>query len=76
HAQRVLNRLLAVQDPSARRLTGPLDEQRHEKVPAKRLRPGDIIEVHADEVIPADARLLHASDVEVDESMLTGESLP
>ncbi|VAZ72542.1 putative cation-transporting ATPase I [Mycobacterium persicum] len=76
HAQRILNRLLAVQDPSARRLTGPLDEQRHEKVPAKRLRPGDIIEVHADEVIPADARLLHASDVEVDESMLTGESLP
>lgn len=76
HAQRILNRLLAVQDPSARRLTGPLDEQRHEKVPAKRLRPGDIIEVHADEVVPADARLLHASDVEVDESMLTGESLP
>ena len=45
-------------------------------MPATRLRPGDIIEVHADEVIPADARLLHASNVEVDESTLTGESLP
>ena len=60
HAERTLNRLLAVQDPPARRRVGPLDEQRREKVPTKRLRPGDIIEVHADEVIPADARLLHA----------------
>ena len=58
HAERILRRLLAVQDPLARRRVGPLDEQRHEKVAAKRLRPGDIIEVHADEVIPADARLI------------------
>ncbi len=76
HAERILNRLLAVQEPPARRRVGSLDGQRNEKVPAKRLRPGDIIEVHADEVIPADARLLHASNVEVDESTLTGESLP
>ncbi len=76
HAERTLNRLLAVQEPPARRRVGSLDGQRNEKVPAKRLRPGDIIEVHADEVIPADARLLHASNVEVDESTLTGESLP
>ncbi|KAA1248430.1 cation-translocating P-type ATPase [Mycobacterium simiae] len=76
HAERVLNRLLAVQDPAARRRLGPLDERRREKVPAAQLRPGDIIEVHADEVVPADARLLDASNVEVDESTLTGESLP
>jgi cation-transporting P-type ATPase I len=76
HAERILNRLLAVQEPPARRRVGPLDKGRREKVPAVRLRPGDIIEVHADEVIPADARLLHASNVEVDESTLTGESLP
>lgn len=76
HAESTLNRLLAVQDPPARRRVGPLDAQRREKVPTKRLRLGDIIEVHADEVVPADARLLHASNVEVDESTLTGESLP
>ncbi|WP_082968928.1 cation-translocating P-type ATPase [Mycobacterium sp. E2699] len=76
HAERTLNRLLAVQDPPARRRVGPLDAHRREKVPTKRLRPGDIIEVHADEVVPADARLLHALNVEVDESTLTGESLP
>ena len=76
HAERILNRLLAVQEPPARRRVGSLDGRRNEKVPAMRLRPGDIIEVHSDEVIPADARLLHASNVEVDESTLTGESLP
>nr|WP_249267218.1 cation-translocating P-type ATPase [Mycobacterium malmoense] len=76
HAERTLNRLLAVQDPPARRRVGALEAQRREKVPTKRLRLGDIIEVHADEVVPADARLLHASNVEVDESTLTGESLP
>ena len=76
HAERVLNRLLAVQDPPARRRVGALEAQRREKVPTKRLRLGDIIEVHADEVVPADARLLHALNVDVDESTLTGESLP
>ena len=76
HAERILNRLLAVQEPPARRRVGSLDAQRNQKVPAKWLRPGDIIEVHADEVVPADARLLHALNVEVDESTLTGESLP
>jgi cation-transporting P-type ATPase I len=76
HAERVLRRLLAVQDPAARRRVGPLDERRDEEVPAKRLRPGDIIDIRAGEVIPADARLLEASNVEVDESALTGESLP
>ncbi|OBB91577.1 cation-translocating P-type ATPase [Mycobacterium sp. 852002-30065_SCH5024008] len=76
HAESTLNRLLAVQDPPARRRVGALDAHRREKVPTKRLRLGDIIEVHVDEVVPADARLLHASNVEVDESTLTGESLP
>nr|WP_313777609.1 cation-translocating P-type ATPase [Mycobacterium sp.] len=76
HAERILHRLLAVQDPLARRRVGPLEAQRHEKVAATRLRPGDIIEIHTGEVIPADARLLEASNIEVDESTLTGESLP
>ncbi len=80
HAESILNRLLAVQEPPARRRIGPLEgpkeAQRREKVPTQRLRPGDIIEVHADEVVPADARLLRALNVEADESTLTGESLP
>jgi cation-transporting P-type ATPase I len=45
-------------------------------VPARALRPGDVIALRASEVVPADARLLSAGDLEVDESTLTGESLP
>lgn len=76
HAERVLRRLLAVQDPLARRRVGDLSDNRSENVGAKTLRPGDLIEVHAGEVVPADGRLIKAADLEVDESTLTGESLP
>jgi cation-transporting ATPase I len=76
HAERVLRRLLAVQEPAARRHVGELDTGDQEEVEASRLRPGDIIEVRAGEVIPADGRLIAAFNVEVDESALTGESLP
>ncbi|MGV0834423.1 cation-translocating P-type ATPase [Mycolicibacterium thermoresistibile] len=76
HAERVLRRLSAVQEPLARRRLGPLGDGRHERVPATRLRIGDVIELHANEVVPADARLIETSNVEVDESTLTGESLP
>jgi len=76
HAERILRRLLAVQDPLARRRVGDLDAHHSEHIAAKELRQGDIIEVRAGEVVPADARLIEAFDVEVDESTLTGESLP
>ncbi|RAV10063.1 cation-translocating P-type ATPase [Mycolicibacterium sp. GF69] len=71
-AERLLNRLLAVQVPPARLVTA----DGHETVDAMRLQPGDLIEVRPGEVIPADARIVEATDVEVDESSLTGESLP
>ncbi|MBF6357150.1 HAD-IC family P-type ATPase [Nocardia higoensis] len=72
-AEQVLKRLLAVQDPPARRITGP---GRYLDVAAAGLRPGDVIEIRPGEVAPVDGRLLEAPGVEVDESSLTGESLP
>lgn len=38
------------------------------------LAPGDVIELHAGDAVPADSRLLEAQGIEVDESSLTGES--
>ena len=44
-------------------------------VPAERLVPGDVVLLDAGDVITADLRLVEASNLEVDESTLTGESV-
>jgi Mg2+-importing ATPase len=38
--------------------------------------PGDVIRLSAGDLVPADARLLEAKDLHVQESALTGESMP
>ncbi len=43
---------------------------------ARELVPGDVIRVRLGDVVPADARLLEGDPIEVDQSALTGESLP
>jgi Ca2+-transporting ATPase len=50
---------------------------RHEKeLAASQLVPGDVVYLAAGMRVPADLRLIHELDLRVDESMLTGESLP
>lgn len=44
--------------------------------PARELVPGDVIRLRLGDVVPADARLLDGDPIEVDQSALTGESLP
>jgi H+-transporting ATPase len=44
--------------------------------PARELVPGDVIRLRLGDIIPADARLLAGDEVAVDQSALTGESLP
>lgn len=46
------------------------------KVPSSLLVPGDILILQAGDRIPADARLLEAQSLKIDESSLTGESVP
>jgi len=43
---------------------------------ARDLVPGDVIRVRLGDIVPADARLLEGDAIEVDQSALTGESLP
>jgi H+-transporting ATPase len=45
-------------------------------IPARELVPGDIIRIRLGDIVPADARLLDGDPVLVDQSALTGESLP
>jgi H+-transporting ATPase len=44
--------------------------------PARELVPGDVVRMRLGDIVPADARLLDGDPVEVDQSALTGESLP
>ncbi len=46
------------------------------QISREELVDGDLVEMVAGEVVPADCRILTASGCEVDESLLTGESLP
>ena len=51
-------------------------DERWTSVAARELVPGDVIRVRLGDIVPADARLLAGDPVEVDQSALTGESLP
>ncbi|MFH9675042.1 HAD-IC family P-type ATPase [Streptomyces sp. NPDC017405] len=77
-AERALSGLVAEQKQKARLVPAgaeaPAGDAR--TVEAGRLRPGHVIQLKADDVVPADARLLWQQGLEVDESALTGESLP
>ncbi len=49
---------------------------RTERVDARRLVPGDVVELDLGKVVPADLRLFKVEDMEIDESVITGESDP
>ncbi len=44
--------------------------------PSRDLVPGDVIRLRLGDIVPADARLFDGDEIEVDQSALTGESLP
>ncbi len=46
------------------------------RLPAQGLVPGDVVLFEGGDIVTADIRILTASRIEVDESMLTGESVP
>ena len=71
-AEKALDALKKMSTPHAR----VLRDGEEKIVDTKELVPGDIIRLEAGDFVPADARLLRASNLKVEEAALTGESLP
>jgi Mg2+-importing ATPase len=46
------------------------------EIPMEKLVPGDIVRLSAGDMIPGDLRILSAKDLFIDQSALTGESMP
>lgn len=72
YTERSMARLLRASAVTAR----VLRDGRERTVPATRLVVGDIVLLGAGDVVPADCRLLDARALQIDESSITGESLP
>ena len=71
-AERSLEALKKLTSPEARVIRNGQER----KLPAAALVPGDIVMLEEGDRIPADMRLLHTASLEIEESALTGESLP
>jgi Ca2+-transporting ATPase len=71
-AERAIEALREMAAPTATVVRGGEESE----VPARDLVPGDVLLVQSGDRIPADARLVEAVNLKIEESALTGESLP
>jgi P-type Ca2+ transporter type 2C len=71
-AERAIEALRRMAAPTASVLRDNVEVE----VPSRDLVPGDVILLHTGDRIPADARILEAVNLQVEEAALTGESVP
>ncbi|MEW6240693.1 MAG: cation-translocating P-type ATPase [Chloroflexota bacterium] len=70
-AERAIEALRQMAAPTA----SVLRDGEEEDIPAREVVPGDVVLLHAGDKIPADARLVEAINLQVEEAALTGESV-
>jgi P-type E1-E2 ATPase len=74
-AQRVLDSLRKHSSPNATVIRNKAGEARSMSIPTSAVTLGDIVVLEAGQVVPADMRLFSSSNLQIDESILTGESI-
>ena len=72
---RALNALQALKQRLAKEALVRRDGQ-FQRVPVRELVPGDIVKLRIGDIVPADVQLLEGDYLLIDQSALTGESLP
>lgn len=72
---KALNALKVLKKNLAHKAT-VLREGKFNDIDAKELVPGDIIKIKIGEILPADVKLVEGEYMQIDQSALTGESLP
>jgi magnesium-transporting ATPase (P-type) len=71
-ARKAMRALSALSAPQAEVIRGG----EHRRIPSRELVPGDVVLLASGSRVPADLRLLTTHELELDESSLTGESVP
>ncbi|ODQ81818.1 hypothetical protein BABINDRAFT_170455 [Babjeviella inositovora NRRL Y-12698] len=72
NAEKTMSSLKSLSSPTARVIRDGEDQT----IPAEEVVPGDVCIVQVGDTIPADLRLFDCMNLETDEALLTGESLP
>lgn len=71
-AEKTMGSLRSLSSPTARVTRGGEDQS----IAAEEVVPGDIVHIKVGDTVPADLRLFETMNLETDEALLTGESLP
>lgn len=71
-AEQAIEALQKMASPNAK----VLRDGRIVSIPSTDLVPGDIVKLETGDIVPADLRLIESANLKIDESSLTGESVP
>jgi len=74
-AKKGISKLISLTPQQGRRIIKENEAEREEIVPAEDIRKGDLLRVLPGEIIPVDGKIIFG-DTSVDQSIMTGESLP
>lgn len=71
-AEKSLEKLKSYINPLSR----VLRDGKEMEIPTRDLVPGDLVFIEEGDYIPADSKIIESRNIEIDESIITGESLP